>query len=153
VPRATGATYCNLPLGDKTHSIPPWTAVWGNVAAIQVDEQYWGPEAKVWRPSRWIRKGDSGDVEELVEAVGHAYIPWASGPRVCPGKKFAQVEIVAVVASLMHRHSVAAVLEEGETEASAQERLTRVIADSDMTLVMRMNHPQKLRVRWEKVAS
>lgn len=30
-----------------------------------------------------------------------AFIPWATGPRNCPGVKFAQVEFVSVIASLL----------------------------------------------------
>ncbi|KAJ9604486.1 hypothetical protein H2200_011322 [Cladophialophora chaetospira] len=128
VPRYTGESYSHLPLGSKMHAIPPHTAVWGNVAAVQTDEQYWGDDATVWRPNRWIRHGGVGDGEELIETVEHSYIPWASGPRVCPGKKFAQVEIVAVIASMMQSHVVAPVLDGGETEAAARERIARVVA-------------------------
>ena len=31
------------------------------------------------------------------------YMPWYHGPRVCPGKKFSQVEYVAIMASIMSR--------------------------------------------------
>ncbi|KAK5458405.1 hypothetical protein LTS15_004486 [Exophiala xenobiotica] len=35
---------------------------------------------------------------------GAAYIPWAVGPRVCPGKKFSQVECVTVIAMLLRSY-------------------------------------------------
>jgi cytochrome P450 len=83
-----------------------------------------------------------------------AYIPWASGPRVCPGKKFSQVEFVAAIAVLFHRHRVAPVVDtaKGETENLARERTMQVLADSDMALAMRINHPERLRLRWERVS-
>ena len=34
------------------------------------------------------------------------FMPWNTGPRVCPGKKFSQVEFVAVVARIFRDWSV-----------------------------------------------
>jgi len=91
--------------------------------------------------------------EVTILPLDKAYIPWASGPRSCPGKKFSQVEFVAALAVLFHRHRVTPVVDtaKGETEQMARERTMRVVADSDMALAMRMNHPERLRLKWERV--
>lgn len=34
------------------------------------------------------------------------FLPWTSGPRVCPGKKFSQVEFVAVLAEILLKTTV-----------------------------------------------
>jgi len=52
-----------------------------------------------------------------------AFIPFSSGPRVCPGKKFAQVEFVAVIARLFRRHRCSPVLLKGETMVEAKKRV------------------------------
>ena len=69
---------------------------------------------------------------------------------MCPGKKFSQVEFVAVVSCLLKDYRVRPVVMAGESESDATERLMRVVEDSDMALAVTMNHPERLRVRWEK---
>lgn len=77
-------------------------------------------------------------------------MPWAAGPRVCPGKKFSQVEFVAVISSLFKNHRVRPVLMTGESEKDGSERLMKVIKDSHYEIAIKMAHPEKLQVRWEK---
>jgi hypothetical protein len=50
----------------------------------------------------------------------------------------------------MREHRVEPVVNKGETVEGARERLLKVTGDSDMTLAMRMNHPENLRLRWER---
>ena len=97
------------------------------MAAIHTNPAYWGPDALQFRPNRFITTTSSTDEERLVQPPGANFIPWAAGPRVCPGKKFAQVEFVAVIAKLFMKHRVIARLEAGETNAMAAERLGRIL--------------------------
>ena len=69
---------------------------------------------------------------------------------MCPGKKFSQVEFVAVLSCLLRGHRVRPVLLPGESEEDAQKRVIAVVEDSEMELAIKMNHPERLRVRWEK---
>lgn len=80
------------------------------------------------------------------------FIPWASGPRVCPGKKFAQVEFVAVIAKLFARHRVSPKLEAGETLGMAVERLKECVLDSGVNITLSMKHPERIRLVWEEKA-
>jgi cytochrome P450 len=82
--------------------------------------------------------------------VAGSYVPWAAGPRVCPGKKFSQVEFVAVLSSVLKGHRVRPVLVKGESDKDASERLLRVIRDSYFEIAIKMKHPEELTVRWEK---
>lgn len=102
----------------------------------------------MWQPNRWITREESS--ETLFHPVEGSYVPWAAGPRVCPGKKFSQVEFVAVISSLLKDHRVRPVLMKGESEKNASERLLIVIRDSYIEVALKMRHPEKLRVRWEK---
>lgn len=132
-----------------------------------MDRDIWGSDTLVWRPGRWLEtrfeqstattdesSAKHAVVDTPIVPAEKTYIPWAAGPRVCPGKKFSQVEFVAAIAVLFHRHRVAPAVDahEGETEAAARERTMRVLADSDMALAMRMNHPERLRLRWDAIA-
>ncbi|KAK5051955.1 hypothetical protein LTR84_002759 [Exophiala bonariae] len=164
IPRHTGSSYQVLKLGASSHTIPPNTAVFINNAAVQVDREIWSSDALAWRPGRWLQtqtenpkhtaqtKPESADTP--IAPVDKAYIPWAAGPRVCPGKKFSQVEFVAAIAVLFHQYRVTPIVDtyNGETEAFARERTMQVLADSDMALAMRMNHPERLRLRWDKIS-
>ena len=147
IPRCT-VDYQALRVDDKDYTIPPRTAVFVNNAALQCRQEYWGRDALVWRPDRWIT--DEGTSETFFHPIEGAYVPWAHGPRVCPGKKFSQVEFVAVIAYLLKDHRVRPVLMTGESQNDAFERMLQVVKDSDMEIAIKMNHPEKLRVRWER---
>ena len=77
------------------------------------------------------------------------FVPWASGPRVCPGKKFAQVEFVALMARLFRNHRVKVVLMEGECEHELKKRVIDTVEDSKLGMTLRMNHPERVTLAWE----
>lgn len=91
------------------------------------------------------------DQEELYQPPAGAFVPWASGPRICPGKKFAQVEFVAVMAKLFRKHKVGIVLEEGETEEQARERVWEVLEDSWLRVTIQIRCPEKVKLAWEEI--
>lgn len=55
-----------------------------------------------------LEKGsfESSGVGSLFAPARGAYLPFAEGPRSCPGKRFAQVEMTAVLASIYQEYSV-----------------------------------------------
>jgi cytochrome P450 len=55
---------------------------------------------RVFYPKRWIAKSDNGK-EVLLHHPG--FYPWGSGPRICPGMKFSQVEFCAVLVGILGR--------------------------------------------------
>jgi cytochrome P450 len=75
--------------------------------------------------------------------------PWAAGPRVCPGKKFSQVEFVAVVARLFQKGRVTLKVEAGEKQEEAFKRINDVVADSTLDVTLRMKYPEKVRLVWQ----
>ncbi|KAK8875178.1 cytochrome P450 [Apiospora arundinis] len=92
-------------------ALPPGLMVYPMILGVQTDPRYWGNDAEEWRPSRWIAeaKEDGGEEEFLAPPEDGAFIPWAGGTQGCVGKKFAQVEVVAMVACLLSRHGVGVV--------------------------------------------
>ncbi|KIY02714.1 uncharacterized protein Z520_01179 [Fonsecaea multimorphosa CBS 102226] len=151
IPRWTGDSSQTLKIGDKTVVLPPRTSVLANNAATQTNPKLWGDDADIWRPSRWISDGGgSPDKEELLPGPlgGRAFLAWACGPRICPGKKFSQVEFVAVLASLFRSHRVEPVLEAGEDMWDARRRIERVVQDSHVDLTVTIRHPERIKLRW-----
>ncbi len=126
-----------------------------NAGALSTLPQYWGSDSLLWRPNRWIiidEKSQSMEDENIFQPQHGVYIPFSSGQRACPGRKFAQVEFVAVIARLFRRHRCSPVLLEGETIVEAKKRVMEVVEDSNVELTLKMLHPEKVKLTWKEVA-
>lgn len=137
------------------------------VLALHTHPQYWGPDALSWRPSSWIIPtpatinaspspglDDSDfsplDHESIITPQKGSYIAWSGGPRVCPGKKLSQVEVLAVLVRLFRNHVVRPVQMPGDDAARAQRRVLEVVEDSQVHLLLRMNDPSRVALKWER---
>jgi cytochrome P450 len=116
--------------------------------------RYWGKDGLDWKPSRWIQtkpgEGSVHDREYIAMPEHGAYIPWGEGMRTCPGKKFSQVEHVAVMAAIFHDHYVVPVRQRGESEAAARQRARDTVKDTGMRLLLQMLNPGKTALEWKK---
>lgn len=137
----------------KNHNLPPHTNVMLNMVALSTLPQYWGSDSLLWRPDRWVTNSASGSLDEetMWQNDHSAFIPFSSGPRSCPGRKFAQVEFVAVIARLFHKHRCEPVLLKGETMLAAKKRVLEVVEDSNLVLTLKMRHSERVKLRWEEV--
>ena len=63
-------------------------------------------------PSRWLQAGDVPNDEGLAAPT---YWPFGQGPRQCPGKGFAQLEMTAVMATIFKEYSIELVVDEQTT--------------------------------------
>lgn len=154
IPKTTGSHIQTLDINGRQHRIPPGTSVNINSQAVHTHPDHWSPDPLTWRPDRWLicsgRSSAPGPESLIVPAKG-TYIAWADGPRVCPGRKFAQVEFVAAITKLFHRHEVQPVLLDGESPDQASERLVRMIDDSAMTAItLQMRRPKSVALMWRK---
>lgn len=129
--------------------MPADTYVFNNLVNLHLSSDIWGSDASVWRPDRWIIKNDGTGEESLLQPPPGTYMPWVMGPRVCPGKKFAQVEFVAVLGTLFQNHRVMPAPQAGETEETASKRIIEAVEDSEIVLTIKVKNPEKIRVRWE----
>lgn len=86
----------------------------------------------------------------LTQPETGALLPWGSGPRVCPGKKFAQVEFVAVIARLFQKHQVKPSIEAGETRKQAERRVRAAMEDSELNITLSMRKPDEIRLVWSE---
>ncbi|KAE8449165.1 hypothetical protein EG329_008549 [Mollisiaceae sp. DMI_Dod_QoI] len=155
IPKYTGDSSTKLAIAGKEYTIPADTHTPINVAALNTLPMYWGHDSLVFRPDRWVNNPNPTtnlSSEELFQPAPGVFVPWAAGPRVCPGKKFAQVEFVAVISRLFRKHNVRPVLEEGETFDDAKKRIFDVVEDSHLVITLQMKHPEKIRLIWEEVA-
>jgi cytochrome P450 len=146
-----------LKVGSHQITVPRNSRVVLAMYALHSRPCYWGKDdrdevaaadLRRWRPQRWIETTDGGgpvfDRERLVTLPKGAFIPWSDGQRACPGKKFAQVEHVAIMATVFKKYRIAALPEGNEDEATAQARARQAVDDSALRLLMQMLHPERV---------
>jgi cytochrome P450 len=90
--------------------------------------------------------------EELFQPPTGLFLPWTSGPRICPGRKFAQVEFVAVIAKLFQKHEVEPVLEHDETMKQARQRALDQANHSIVNMTLQMADPKNVKLAWKEVS-
>lgn len=61
--------------------------------------RYWGDDAETFRPARF-------DTREGKTYPRDAFLPFSDGMRGCIGKRFAQVEAVCILATLLQRYEI-----------------------------------------------
>ena len=57
----------------------------------------WFPEPELFRPERWLGSAAYANLPK------YAYIPFGGGPRVCIGERFAMMEGILVMATILRR--------------------------------------------------
>lgn len=153
-----GQTPQSLTVGGKTLVLPPKTMVVPSYASLQTDPKFWGNDSLDWRPSRFIKSPDFAMTttnplygEEFITPVRGTHLAWSGGARDCVGRKFSQVEFVAVIASLFRDWRVAPVLADGETPETSRKRvLTQIETDSAPVLLLQMLHPGRSPLVWSR---
>jgi cytochrome P450 len=142
-----------LTVGDKTFTIPAGTNIHLNLAALHTHPKYWGQEGLAWNPKRFVTsQGTSIEEESLAPDTSAYFIPWAYGQRICPGKKFSQVELVAALVTLFRNHVVNPQQLPGESLTHARERLFRTGMDVNHqgTILFEMAEPTKAALVWSR---
>ena len=106
----------------------------------------------LWNPARFIDETPGSesalDSEQLHSFPEGVYVPWSHGERVCPGKRFSQVELAAVLAVLFRKHRVEVVPEGDESPAEARKRAQMVSLDIQMTLLNEIYQPERIGLKW-----
>lgn len=78
--------------GQSPVFIPKGQTVTYAVSSMHRSKRYYGEDAEVFRPERWL----SGETKK----VGWAYLPFNGGPRICLGQQFALTEAGYVISRL-----------------------------------------------------
>jgi cytochrome P450 len=101
------------------HFIPAGTTVIICPWAVNTSEQLWGPDAKEFKPERWLGAGraNTGGAES-----NYAITTFLHGPRSCIGKQFAMAEFACLVAALVGKFEME--FENGDWELKIQGGIT-----------------------------
>lgn len=135
------------PQGEDKITVHPGTLVGGHFYGGHLSPR-WGSDAHIFNPKRFISTSASGEEEQLVVPQGTLYMPWLAGPRVCPGKKFSQVEFVAIVAHVMSDYRVEIQKQSGETDVAAKDRFTGVLRDKYFNVSTHLKRPEDGGIRF-----
>ncbi|KAL8949084.1 MAG: hypothetical protein Q9222_004774 [Ikaeria aurantiellina] len=161
IPRAASLESQTLTYEGKKLVLPPSTAVNLNVQALHTDPKTWGADSLSWRPTRWFMETsqESRPLKEqaasqtFISPPQGSFIPWADGPRACPGQKFAQVEFVTVMATLLGRCRVKPKLTNHQSEEEGRRTLMEMVDDSAITAItLQMRQPEKVALCWDALA-
>ena len=163
LPKTTRSIPKPLTLNGREYTIPADTLILMNTSATHRNPKYWpsavpkaedGPPYPVssFDPARWLRtnSNDSRGTTPFSPTPG-SYIPFADGPRACIGKRFAQVEFCAVMASIFKYYTVELATETNEAAAggskTARSNAERELSDGvDFVMSLKMSGKVPLRL-------
>ncbi|KAI0440354.1 cytochrome P450 [Xylaria telfairii] len=139
-----------IKVGNRTLTIPPGVGTIPYIRAVQSHPDYW-PDPHTWKPARWISSItptssslERGLGEELLVPRQNTYFPWSDGPQNCPGKKFSEVEAVAVLACLFQRHRLLVKQRPNESDEAARKRALACTHDVNMEMLLRMTNADQV---------
>ncbi|PLB52213.1 putative cytochrome P450 monooxygenase [Aspergillus steynii IBT 23096] len=160
VPKWTASNPVPITHQQQTYTLPPNVNINLNANALHYSPEYWGPDAASFSPRRWDKSnadsflapndGKTGlagpglEFDTIHRPVRGAFIPFSDGFRACVGKRFAQVEFVAVLAILFSRYRVSlGKMDARESEEVVYRRAEKVLNESVtvLTLGMRRDVP------------
>jgi cytochrome P450 len=143
-------TVQRLKVGPQVIEIPPNTAVVLNLAGLHTHPKIWESEAHVWDPTRWIKHDGEAcfENEALLPDTTRGFLGWGLGQRVCPGKRYSQVELVAALALLFRESRVEPVTDD---KSSNQARLRMIAMAQDLAFRMthEIRHGDKIQLEWK----
>lgn len=102
-PVVTATFFKRVPKGGDVISgyfVPEGTEVGHNVLGIMRSRKYWGEDADIFRPERWIE----ADEETFEMMTGVVETLWGAGRYKCLGRAIAQVELNKVFVEVGSPH-------------------------------------------------
>jgi len=82
------------------YRVPAGTLLISSNREIAVDPKY-VDDPEVYRPERWMK-----DIASNTKIHPFAYLPFGHGPRMCIGRRFAELEMQVLVSKLVRKYSV-----------------------------------------------
>ncbi|KAI0897018.1 cytochrome P450 [Annulohypoxylon nitens] len=130
-----------LNIGDRTLNIPEGFNLTANLRAMQISTS--APP---------IDSPSSNHIahEQFIQPKKGTFFPWGDGPQVCPGKKFAEVEGVAVLASLFKAHRISVKKERGESDEHLRKRVEYCLNDVDLEMLLRLRDADRVMLKCEE---
>ena len=116
-------------------ALPVGTLVMCLMRPAAVDEQHF-PDAQAFRPERWLTGPSASSAKRVA-------MPFGAGPRICPGRYLALLEIKMAIATLLGSFELETVATEDGQEVG--ERLAITMAPTPLAM--------RLRVRADEAAT
>ncbi|KAK0199521.1 cytochrome P450 [Desarmillaria ectypa] len=82
-------------------TVPAGTTLFVGIAGANRLESIWGPDAKSWKPERWI--GEQAPGGRVLPGIYAGMLSFLGGGRSCIGYRFAQIEMKVLLATLLLR--------------------------------------------------
>lgn len=135
---------------DGTHLLAGSLDIYVSQQTMHSDTANWGADAGEFKPKRWLEKDSESSSEQLIDISNlRSFLPWGSGPRICPGMKMAQVEFVASLATLFRHARCEPLPVPGVTEPEAlRRRLVRIMDESVSQFSLQVKDPAQVQLRW-----
>ncbi|EJD46995.1 cytochrome P450 [Auricularia subglabra TFB-10046 SS5] len=89
-----------LSTGERVF-VPKGTIINVPVNVVQTDPRVWGPDADEFKPARWLDPARTKEQRQLMV--------FGSGPRMCIGRHFAELEVKATLATFIRQFAFAPV--------------------------------------------
>ncbi len=113
-PKTTRETPKSFTFNGRDYTVPADTLILINTSATHRNPKYWPAAVPIagdgapypvssFDPSRWLNK-DKGT--SAFSPTPGSYVPFSDGPRACIGKRFAQAQFCAVMATIFKDYSV-----------------------------------------------
>lgn len=136
------------------HHIPGGTMVLVNTTAAHTNPEYWPEPGKaagsgsyksatrtspvdLFNPDLWFPSNDIAEEKDsahrdsahFLRPKAGTFIPFSDGSRGCLGKRFALVELCAIVTRVLAEYSVELVVKDGDEWQSARDEAARVLLE------------------------
>ena len=111
--------------------VPARTLVWGALRSDSLKDEFF-VDAGTFMPERWL-EGRGGHAAASINRVA---LPFGAGPRVCPGRQLAMLEIKMAMAVLLAGFDIDSVVTASGGEP--EERLSFTMAPEPLTMRLRV---------------
>ncbi|VDB89892.1 unnamed protein product [Peniophora sp. CBMAI 1063] len=81
--------------------VPKGTAVYCNIIGVNTDPAIWGPDAKEWKPERWLSPLPESVISAHIPGIYTNTLTFAGGSRSCIGFKFSQLEMKVMLSQFL----------------------------------------------------
>ena len=116
--------------------VPAGTGVWCSMRGDSISERHF-PNPAVFDPQRWLDDGSPGQAASSARRVS---MPFGAGPRVCPGRHLALLEIKMAMAMLLAHFDIVDVTTPDGGEAIEQMAFTMMPVGLRMSLQEFIRH-------------
>ncbi|KIV80030.1 hypothetical protein PV11_07564 [Exophiala sideris] len=134
----------------RTIAIEPNTLVAAHFHAMHLSPR-WGRDSLEFKPQRFVSVAEDGsETLTIPPGDGAMYAAWSFSPIICPGKKFSQVEFVAVVAYILSRYRIEPYQEPGESKEAASARVVGVLDEKYFNISTHLRRPEAAKLSFVK---